>query len=310
MHFKIRHGLILVSAVCLISAVPAQARTAYKTTAKTVCLTKTSVHMRKGPGLNYPVQTTIRKGARVKKIGASGSWTAVKTNGSVSYIKSRYLKKLYKVIYVSGDGVNLRTGPGTGYSSIAVVPQNTRLKCLGKHAGWAKVKYKKRTCYISSSLTSTRKTASASGSPAGSICTGSAAGSQSADAIRSKAIFAARARLGDLYSQSKRNFPGYADCSSLLRDVFLSASGINIGETTSGQIARLTAYRKPLSALQAGDILMRIESGSNHAALYIGNGQYIHASSTRGRVIISTYYPASSYWTCCYDAAAYCSSQR
>ncbi len=196
MHFKIRHGLILVSAVCLISAVPAQARTAYKTTAKTVCLTKTSVHMRKGPGLNYPVQTTIRKGARVKKIGASGSWTAVKTNGSVSYIKSRYLKKLYKVIYVSGDGVNLRTGPGTGYSSIAVVPQNTRLKCLGKHAGWAKVKYEKRTCYISSALTSTRKTASASGSPASSTSTGSAAGSQSADAIRSKAIFAARARLG------------------------------------------------------------------------------------------------------------------
>ena len=59
--------------------------------------------------------------------------------------------------------------------------------------------------------------------------------------------------------------PGYADCSSLLRDVYLAASGVNIGETTSGQIARLAAYRKPLSALQEGDILMRIESGSNHA---------------------------------------------
>ncbi|CVI68797.1 outer membrane lipoprotein [Eubacteriaceae bacterium CHKCI004] len=310
MHFKIRHGLILVSAVCLVSAAPVHARAAYKPTAKTVCLTKTSVHMRKGPGLNYPVQTTIQRGARVKKIGTSGSWSAVKANGSVSYIKSRYLKKLYKVVYVSGNSVNLRTGPGTTYSSIAVVPQNTKLKCLGKSAGWAKVKYKKRTCYISSALTSSRKSASASGSPSGSNGTNSAASSQSADAIRSKAIAAARARLGDLYSQSKRNFPGYADCSSLLRDVFLSASGVNIGETTSGQIARLAAYKKPFSSLQAGDILMRIEPGSNHAALYIGNCQYIHASSTRGRVIISTYYPTSTYWTCCYDAAAYCSSQR
>lgn len=305
MHFKFRHGLILLSSACLILAAPVHARAAYKATAKTVCSTKTTVHLRKGPGLDYPVQTTIRKGARVKKIGVSGSWAAVKVNGSVSYIKSRYLKKQYKIVYVAGDGVNLRTGPGTGYSSVAVLPRNTKLKCLSKSSGWMKVKYKKQIRYISSSLTSSQKTASVVSSDNAST----AASSPSTDSLRMKVISAARARLGDLYSQARRNMPGYADCSSLLRDVYLAASGVNIGETTSGQIARLAAYRKPLSSLQEGDILMRIESGSNHAALYIGNNQYIHASSTRGRVVISTYYPGS-YWTCCYDAAAFCGSQR
>lgn len=307
MHFKFRHGLIILPAVCLILAASVHADAAsYKTTARTVCSAKTSVHVRKGPGLFYPVQTTIRKGTRVKKIGVCGSWSAIKTGSSISYIKSSYLKKLYKFIYVSGSSVNLRSGPGTSYSSVAVVPRNTRLKCTGKSHGWMKVKYKKRTCYISRSFTSTKKSAAA----AGGATTNSASASQTSDSIRGRAIAAARNRIGDLYSQSRRNMPGYADCSSLLRDVFLSVTGVNIGETTNGQIAALSAYKKPLSALQAGDILMRIEAGSNHAALYIGNNQYIHASSTRGRVVISTYYPSSSYWTCCYDAAAYCSSRR
>lgn len=310
MHFKFRHGLIILSTVCLFSAMPVHTQAAYKATAKTVCSTKTSVNLRTGPGLKYSVQSTISKGQHVKKIGVSGSWTAVKVSGSVSYIKSCYLKKLYKYVYVSGDGVNLRTGPGTNYVSVAVLPQNTRLKCTGKTAGWMKVKYKKRTCYISCSLTSTRKTASTSSSTDSVTNSNVAYNSGNTASIRAQAISAARTRIGDVYSQANRNLPGYADCSSLLRDVFLAASGVNIGETTSGQIVRLASYKKPLSTLQAGDILMRIEPGSNHAALYIGNNQYIHASSTRGRVIISSYYPTSSYWTCCYDAAAFCSSQQ
>lgn len=305
MQLNFRHGLILLSSACLILAAPVHAQAAYKATAKTVCSTKTTVHVRKGPDLTYPVQATIQKNARVKKIGVSGSWAAVKVNGTVSYIKSCYLKKQYKIVYVSGDVVNLRTGPGTNYSSVAMLPRNTKLKCLSKSSGWMKVKYKKQIRYISSSLTSSQKTAASVSSDNAS----KPVSSPSTDSLRMKAISAAKTRLGDLYSQARRNMPGYADCSSLLRDVFLSASGTNIGETTSGQIIRLAAYRKPLSSLQEGDILMRIEPGSNHAALYIGNNQYIHASSTKGRVVISTYYPGS-YWTCCYDAAAFCSSQR
>lgn len=147
MHFKIRHGFLLVPAMCLVLAAPIHTHASdYRATAKVVCSTKTSVHIRKGPGLQYPVQTTIRRGEHVKKIGVSGSWTAVKSGGSVSYIKSCYLKKLYKLIYVAGDGVNLLSGPGTSYSSVAVLPKNTKLKCTGKSGGWMKVKYKKKTC--------------------------------------------------------------------------------------------------------------------------------------------------------------------
>ncbi|MDO5146520.1 MAG: SH3 domain-containing protein [Eubacteriales bacterium] len=315
----------LASAVLLTAFLPTCAQAAYRHTPKTICRTKANVHVRRGPGLRYSVKSTVRKGTKIKKIGEKGSWSAVKAQGSTCYVKSSYLKPLYRYVYVAKDRVNLRTGPGINYKIQTTLPQNVRLKCTGKTRGWMKVKYKRKLCYISASLVSSKKirqeTLHGSGNDFGggtpdaspsSQPTNLAAPSQpvSNSDIRNRAIAAAQARLGDAYSQQYRNYPGFADCSSLIRDVFLSAAGVNVGETTGAQMLTLANYQKPLSALQAGDILMHIDDkGGNHVGLYIGNQQYIHASFTKKQVILSNYYP-DVYWTCCYDAAAYCSSRQ
>lgn len=307
---RICHSIVLLFALLFIFTINTQAATNYRLTAKTICSTRTRVNVRKGPGIQYPVKTTLKKGQKVTKVGTAGDWSVVKIQSQKYYIKSIYLKKLYKYIYVAGDGVNLRSGPGTNYRVRAVLPRNTRLKCTARIGNWMKVQYNSSISYISKPLTSIRKTTVSSGN--GSANTGNSGTSANAtvNSIRTQAISAAMARIGDTYSQSMRNLPGYADCSSLMRDIFLSASGVNIGETTNQQIKRLTPYQKPLSALQPGDILMRIQEGSNHAAIYIGNNYYIHASSTLGKVAKSYYITGSSYWTCCYDAAAYCNANK
>lgn len=303
MKIRFRHFIVLFLALFFIFSVDSNAASTYRLTAKTICTTRTRVNVRKGPGIQYSVITTLKKGQKVTKVGTLGSWSVVKIQSKKYYIKSSYLKKLYKYIYVAGDGVNLRSGPGTNYRVKAVLPRNTRLKCTARIGNWMKVTYNGSTAYISKPLTSIRKTTTTPGNTV-------ASNNPTADSIRSKAISAATARIGNIYSQSNRNLPGYADCSSLMRDVFLAASGVNIGETTDQQIKRLTPYQKPLSALQPGDILMRIQPGSNHAAIYIGNNYYIHASSTLGKVAQSYYITGSTYWTCCYDAAAYCIANK
>lgn len=303
MKIRFRHFMVLFLTLFFIFSVDSNAASTYRLTAKTICTTRTRVNVRKGPGIRYSVITTLKKGQKVTKVGTLGSWSVVKIQSKKYYIKSRYLKKLYKYIYVAGDGVNLRSGPGTNYRVKAVLPRNTRLKCTARIGNWMKVTYNGSIAYISKPLTSIRKTTTTPGNTV-------ASNNPTADSIRSKAISAATARIGNIYSQSNRNLPGYADCSSLMRDVFLAASGVNIGETTDQQIKRLTPYQKPLSALQPGDILMRIQPGSNHAAIYIGNNYYIHASSTLGKVAQSYYITGSTYWTCCYDAAAYCIANK
>lgn len=303
MKIRFRHFMVLFLTLFFIFSVDSNAASTYRLTAKTICTTRTRVNVRKGPGIRYSVITTLKKGQKVTKVETLGSWSVVKIQSKKYYIKSRYLKKLYKYIYVAGDGVNLRSGPGTNYRVKAVLPRNTRLKCTARIGNWMKVTYNGSIAYISKPLTSIRKTTTTPGNTV-------ASNNPTADSIRSKAISAATARIGNIYSQSNRNLPGYADCSSLMRDVFLAASGVNIGETTDQQIKRLTPYQKPLSALQPGDILMRIQPGSNHAAIYIGNNYYIHASSTLGKVAQSYYITGSTYWTCCYDAAAYCIANK
>ena len=303
MKIRFRHFMVLFLTLFFIFSVDSNAASTYRLTAKTICTTRTRVNVRKGPGIRYSVITTLKKGKKVTKVGTLGSWSVVKIQSKKYYIKSSYLKKLYKYIYVAGDGVNLRSGPGTNYRVSAVLPRNTRLKCTARIGNWMKVTYNGSIAYISKPLTSIRKTTTTPGNTV-------ASNNPTADSIRSKAISAATARIGNIYSQSNRNLPGYADCSSLMRDVFLAASGVNIGETTDQQIKRLTPYQKPLSALQPGDILMRIQPGSNHAAIYIGNNYYIHASSTLGKVAQSYYITGSTYWTCCYDAAAYCIANK
>lgn len=303
MKIRFRHFMVLFLTLFFIFSVDSNAASTYRLTAKTICTTRTRVNVRKGPGIRYSVITTLKKGQKVTKVGTLGSWSVVKIQSKKYYIKSSYLKKLYKYIYVAGDGVNLRSGPGTNYRVKAVLPRNTRLKCTARIGNWMKVTYNGSIAYISKPLTSIRKTTTTPGNTV-------ASNNPTADSIRSKAISAATARIGNIYSQSNRNLPGYADCSSLMRDVFLAASGVNIGETTDQQIKRLTPYQKPLSALQPGDILMRIRPGSNHAAIYIGNNYYIHASSTLGKVAQSYYITGSTYWTCCYDAAAYCIANK
>ena len=303
MKIRFRHFMVLFLTLFFIFSVDSNAASTYRVTAKTICTTRTRVNVRKGPGIRYSVITTLKKGQKVTKVGTLGSWSVVKIQSKKYYIKSSYLKKLYKYIYVAGDGVNLRSGPGTNYRVKAVLPRNTRLKCTARIGNWMKVTYNGSIAYISKPLTSIRKTTTTPGNTV-------ASNNPTADSIRSKAISAATARIGNIYSQSNRNLPGYADCSSLMRDVFLAASGVNIGETTDQQIKRLTPYQKPLSALQPGDILMRIQPGSNHAAIYIGNNYYIHASSTLGKVAQSYYITGSTYWTCCYDAAAYCIANK
>lgn len=60
-------------------------------------------------------------------------------------------------VYVTGSGVNLRTGPGTTFEVIGSLARGTELKRTGTTNGWSRVLYNDETCYISSALISNEK---------------------------------------------------------------------------------------------------------------------------------------------------------
>ena len=82
------------------------------------------------------------------------------------------------------------------------------------------------------------------------------------------------------------------DCSALMQHLFSDAANLSLPRTTGEQIGRGVQVAE--YGLKAGDLLF-FQTGPNrrHVGVYIGDHQFIHASSSQG-VTVSTL--ANNYW--------------
>ena len=93
--------------------------------------------------------------------------------------------------------------------------------------------------------------------------------------------------------------PNGFDCSGYVRYVFSNA-GIYLPRMADEQYA-VGSYVS-MNELTAGDLVFfsTYEAGPSHVGIYLGNGNFINASSSRGVAIDSL---NSSYWGSCYIGA-------
>ena len=93
--------------------------------------------------------------------------------------------------------------------------------------------------------------------------------------------------------------PGGFDCSGYVRYVFAQA-GISLPRMADEQYE----VGRPVTAsdLRTGDLVFfsTYEYGPSHVGIYLSNGNFINASSSRGVVIDSL---SSDYWSSCYIGA-------
>ena len=91
------------------------------------------------------------------------------------------------------------------------------------------------------------------------------------------------------------------DCSGLVHYVYRQAVGLELPRTTAG----LDALRAPApGGLQPGDlVLFAIERNdrADHAGIYVGDGTFVHAPSSGGRVRVEAL--AKRYWQRSYRGA-------
>lgn len=93
--------------------------------------------------------------------------------------------------------------------------------------------------------------------------------------------------------------PGGFDCSGYVRYVFANA-GISLPRTADVQYEVGTPVSS--SDLRAGDLVYfsTYEPGPSHVGIYLGDGNFIHASSSRGVRVDSI---SGYYWSDCYIGA-------
>ncbi len=110
-------------------------------------MTTAALNLRSGPGTSYSILLTMPEGSSVTVLSTSGSWSKVTYQGTTGYAYSAYLAAPSGTTYYTTTGLNLRTGPGTGYAIILTMPKGSRVTVYSIASNWAKLSYSGRTGY-------------------------------------------------------------------------------------------------------------------------------------------------------------------
>ncbi|MGI5978916.1 MAG: NlpC/P60 family protein [Oscillospiraceae bacterium] len=284
--------LLISAAMAVVLTVPAHAASL-----GAASVTTDSLNLRSGPATSAPILTTADQDA-VVILGdkSNGLWYRVVYRGFTGYMNASYLHCSDALEGDFGNGtirgslVTLHTAPDLFSASLGYCQANTTVKILGVSGNWYKVLYGTETGYLHSDDVAVTVDAYNAAVTADAKLT--AAG----DFI----VEAAMKYLGCPYVYGGSSPRGF-DCSGFVQYV-CNECGISVTRTAASIYAG-DGVSVDKSDLRPGDILC-FSSSSNaigHVGIYIGDGQFIHASNSRTGVIISPL--DMDYWTAHYAGA-------
>ena len=262
-----------------------ESQVAYADSVEYRVITGDDVNFRKGPSTDYASLGKLNKGYKVEYISETNSWSKVKYNGQTGYVYSKYVAQTSttsntQVKYVNCTSLNVRSGPGTSYSIIKSISTNTKVEVISTNNGWSKIKEGSTTGYVSAKYLSDSQTSSNTSSNTTSTSTSA-----------SKLVSYAKSLLGKPYVWGAQG-PSSFDCSGFTYYVFKNCANITLPRTSVDQSTYGITVSK--SNLKVGDLVFFDTDGANdgnvsHVGIYIGSNQFIHSSSTKGKVVISDF---------------------
>ena len=105
------------------------------------------VNMRASASTYGMVIASLKNGSKVTILGRTGDWYNVRTGSLTGYVHKNYVAA--GVAAVTTGNVNMRSGPGTSYARLRVIPKGARIEVLERGSSFSKVLYGNYTGYIS-----------------------------------------------------------------------------------------------------------------------------------------------------------------
>ena len=170
--------------------------------------------------------------------------------------------------YVSGDSVNVRSGAGTEFARLTQLSRGTKVTVLQQTEHWWQVQYGSCIGWMHSDYL--------------------AESASAASSVGSRAAALARSYLGVPYVYGGSSPSGF-DCSGFTSYIYKQL-GYPIQRTASTQWQSNGTYVSR-SDLQAGDLVFFRDPArangkpASHVGIYIGDNQFIHATSSRSRCV-------------------------
>ena len=238
-----------------------------------------ALRLRKEANTSSAILATAAKGDNVVVLEDAGNgWYKVDFQTVEGYMSASYLTVAqtadvtigYGLVKTGGSSLNVRSGPGTGYGKLFSLNDGAVVTITGISSGWYKISYNGKTGYVSSDYMVTCKDSAGSRGDASAAPASSSLGQQVVDY--------AKQFLGKPYVYGASG-PNSFDCSGFTTYVY-KHFGYTLNRTATGQLSNGTAVSK--SELRPGDLVFFKSGGSkpvSHVGIYVGNGQFIHAST-------------------------------
>lgn len=150
-------GWTAINLVLLLTALSAQTgaqETFIDVPDYTAYVTASALNVRRGPGTGYPVIGRKTQNQSVRVTHHDGSWRRILWDGGGAWVHGAYLRRGSSSTTSSGSddvnvadydalisafALNVRTGPGTGYSVIGTRYRNQRVRVTHRNGSWRRI---------------------------------------------------------------------------------------------------------------------------------------------------------------------------
>ena len=255
-----------------------------------------ALRMRAEASTDSSILATASKGTSVVVLEDAGNgWFKVDYKSVEGYMSASYLDVStqadvtigYGLVKTGGGTLNVRTGPNTGYTHIFTLNDGDVVEITGIDSGWYKITYNGMNGYVSSDFMVTCKDS------AGSRGDGTVAAASSS--LGQQVVDYAKQFLGRPYVWGG-NGPNSFDSSGFTKYVY-SHFGYTLNRTASSQLNNGVSVAR--GEWQPGDLVFfyngRVSTPVSHVGIYVGDGQFIHASTNSYAVQYDSLY--SNYYS-------------
>lgn len=217
-------------------------------------------------------------------------WYKIQSGNVIGYVSGEFLltgeeanlratEAMITVATVTADQLRIRTEPNTDSSVVARIASGEELEVVGVVDGWVEVNLTNTRAYVSAEFVVIHDTLP-KGVTLQELSYGGSVSNTVVDLIQYAKQF-----LGNPYVYGGTSLTNGTDCSGFTMRVF-AQFGYTLNRSSAAQSNN--GFKISLSEIKPGDLLFYSYGGSiGHVALYIGNGQIIHASTEKTGIIIS-----------------------
>lgn len=234
---------------------------------------------------------TSKSAGEILETTEDGGWYKIQSGPVTGYVKAEYiltgaaakneaLNVAELMAIVSTDRLNVRSEPSADSKIWSQISNNERYSVISQMDGWVEIELDSTSAYVATDFVDVRYALpeAIKFTPLDETLS-----------LRNKMVNYAIQFVGGRYVWGGNDPHTGADCSGFTKYVYSHVAGVTLNRVSRDQAKQGKKIKS--SEMRPGDLIFYTNSKGtiNHVAMYIGNGQIVHAASRKSGIKISTW---------------------